>query len=123
VTPEISELVQRLNAMVAAGLQGYHDPQICGELRAAADALTRSSEQAAHGWRPIATADKDHNVLVAHDGQVSEAYYDGENDAWYKAGKSPHDFDFVSSDLIFPTHWMPLPALPVVVGSPSPGEK
>lgn len=52
------------------------------------------------------------NVLVSDNGVVSEAYYDGESDAWFKEGKSEHDFDFVDSDRLFPTHWMPMPKGP-----------
>lgn len=66
-------------------------------------------------WQPIADFVPGHdnpNVLVVDQGSVSEAYYDGENDSWFKAGKNPHDFDFVSSDALYPSHWMPLPEPP-----------
>jgi hypothetical protein len=52
------------------------------------------------------------NVLVVDGGHVCEAAYDHDTDAWYRAGKNPHDFDFVSGDLLYPSHWMPLPAPP-----------
>jgi hypothetical protein len=70
-------------------------------------------------WQPIETCDPKHelNVLVVDDGVVSEAYYDGESDAWFKEGKSEHDFNFVDSDRLFPTHWMPMPAPPSPVPS------
>lgn len=66
-------------------------------------------------WQPIETFDpgpNNPNVLVVDQGVVSEAYYNGESDQWFKAGKSEHDFDFVNSDRLYPTHWMPLPAPP-----------
>ena len=64
-------------------------------------------------WQPIDTADKDTDVIVysEFDG-VCTAYYDGEVDQWFRSGKSPHDFDFVTSDAVYPTHWQPLPAPP-----------
>lgn len=67
-------------------------------------------------WLPIETYDPAHelNVLVVDQGVVSEAYYDGESDTWFKEGKSEHDFDFVDSDRLFPTHWMPMPEAPSV---------
>lgn len=74
----------------------------------------------AGAWQLIETYDPAHelNVLVVDQGVSSEAYYDGESDAWFKAGKSEHDFDFVSSDRLFPTHWMPMPAGPSVPLTP-----
>lgn len=66
-------------------------------------------------WQPIedyVPGNDNLNVLVVDQGVVSEAYYNGESDAWFKAGKSEHDFDFVSGDRLFPTLWQPMPKPP-----------
>lgn len=61
------------------------------------------------GWQPIETAPEDGtSVLVVDQGVVSEAYYDGEDKAWWLANTAPHDFD--PSRAIYPTRWRPLPA-------------
>jgi hypothetical protein len=79
--------------------------------------IERLRNVAQSAWQPIdrfnPEADNP-NVLVSDQGSVSEAYYDGEADAWFKAGKSEHDFDFVSSDRLYPSHWMPLPDPPAL---------
>jgi hypothetical protein len=64
-------------------------------------------------WRSIETALKDEEIIVysGFDG-VCTAYYDGETGSWFRSGKHPCDFDFVQSDEVYPTHWMPLPEPP-----------
>lgn len=81
-----------------------------------------STTNAAASWQPITDLVPEHdnpNVLVVDQGIVSEAYYSGESDTWFKAGKSEHDFDFVSGDRLYPTHWMPMPAPPSTISRPN----
>jgi Lar family restriction alleviation protein len=77
------------------------------------DELIEAWNTRASDWQPIETAPKDRNLIVAEGSHVAEAYYDGESDMWFRAGKHPNDHDFVRSDRLFPTHWQLLPAPPV----------
>jgi hypothetical protein len=67
-------------------------------------------------WQDIATAPKDRNVIVwENDGEVmGEAYYDGEDDSWWWANTSPHDFDACRQ--VYPNLWHPMPAPPLSNG-------
>lgn len=69
-------------------------------------------------WQPIDTYKPDdqyNSVLVVDRGHVSEAYYNGESDSWWRANTSEHDFD--ACQAIYPTHWMPKPAPPAALNA------
>jgi hypothetical protein len=67
-------------------------------------------------WKPISEWEsapddiKSANVLVAEDGIVSEAYYNGEDDSWWLANTAEHDFD--PAHPIYPQAWARMPAPP-----------
>ena len=75
-------------------------------------------------WREIATAPMDWSPVIVYDaesGEVGQAYYspeDGGQNAWMWANLS---IDDESCFVAYPTHWMPLPAPPVVL-VPAEGE-
>ena len=67
-------------------------------------------------WQPIATAPKDGSgILIVAGGLVFEAFWDYMHDVnvWRYANMTD---DQSLSEIIEPTHWMPLPTPPVDIG-------
>jgi hypothetical protein len=89
-------------------------------LRLVSETLAAQAVEKVAGWRPIESAPKDGTpVLVVEniDGRqvVGEAYCCHDDESFYWAQESPHDYP--EPDKIFPTHWMPLPSPPVRASS------
>ena len=62
-------------------------------------------------WQPIETAPKDGNSVIIYDPRgttVCEAIYDKHQSSWVDPVETYYRYH--------PTHWMPLPAPPVVEG-------
>lgn len=128
MTPEISELVllQRLRAAERGGLREEAYTTLCGD---AADALTRSSEQAAQGWQPIETAPRDGRMALVYrplalksgDEPVAVKRLVKGNQFCWDSTVPPGAKPFNPTDgACHVTHWMPIPEPPsaaVVSGS------
>jgi hypothetical protein len=104
-----------------------HGVNLCSEcLFIVSETLAAQAVEKVAGWRPIESAPKDGTpVLVVEniDGRqvVGEAYCCHDDESFYWAQESPHDYP--EPDKIFPTHWMPLPSPPVRASSQDGGDR
>lgn len=113
------------------------NPESCSDARSAMcldliqrigtpESLAAQDAEKVAGWQPIESAPKDGTpVLVVEniDGRqvVGEAYCCPDDESFYWAQESPHDYP--EPDKIFPTHWMPLPSPPVRASSQDGGDR
>jgi hypothetical protein len=79
------------------------------------ESLAAQDAEKVAGWQAIESAPKDGTpVLVVEniDGRqvVGEAYCCPDDESFYWAQESPHDYP--EPDKLYPTHWMPLPPSP-----------